>query len=142
MTRDFLKKYISFVKSRKAPEIAQDAIAHAAGLFGHLRQKAAHYDQRQVSVPVTVRTLESMIRLATAHAKLRLATHVEVEDLDIACKMLNMTIFNEADPDEQPDADAEMEEQDEEEEDPKDEDVVPLAKKAGRAARARRRGVA
>lgn len=103
-----------------------------------MRQKAANYDQKKVSVPVTVRTLESMIRLATAHAKLRLGTHVDVEDLDIACKLLNMTIFNEAEKEEQ-EADAEMEEQSAEEA-PKDDDVVPLAKKAGRAMRARRRG--
>jgi len=42
-----------------------------------------------------VRTLETLIRLATAHAKLRLATHVEVDDIDTALKLLNMTIFNE-----------------------------------------------
>jgi len=96
VTREFLKKYISFVRSRKAPEIAQDAIGYAAGMYGALRTKAAGYDQKRVSVPVTVRTLETMIRLATAHAKLRLATFVEIEDLDMACKLLNMTIFNES----------------------------------------------
>ena len=36
-----------------------------------------------------------MIRLATAHAKLRLASHVDVEDLDLALKFLYMTIFRE-----------------------------------------------
>ena len=95
VTRDFLKKYISFVRSRKSPEIAQDAVGHAAALYGLLRNKATTHDPKKVSCPVTVRTLETMIRLATAHAKLRLATHVEVGDIDLACKLLNMTIFNE-----------------------------------------------
>lgn len=34
-----------------------------------------------------------MIRLATAHAKLRLANTVEMSDLELAYKLLKMTIF-------------------------------------------------
>ena len=110
VTRDFLKKYISFVRSRKAPEIAQDSVGYAAGIYGALREKAAKADQKKVSVPVTVRTLETLIRLATAHAKLRLATHVETSDMDLAGKLLNMTIFNEPAEDEMEPIDEEMEE--------------------------------
>lgn len=95
VTRDFLKKYISFVKSRKAPEISQHAVSYAAGIYGALRNKAANYDQRKVSVPVTVRTLETLLRLATAHAKISLKKEVEASDLDMALGLLNMTIFRE-----------------------------------------------
>ena len=139
VTREFLKKYISFVKSRKAPELAQDAIGYASSMYGALRTKAAGYDQKRVSVPVTVRTLETMIRLATAHSKLRLGTHVEIEDINVACKLLNMTIFNEADPDEQPQADEEMDEENDKEK-KEEEEITPLARKAGRSQRNRRRG--
>lgn len=85
VTRDFLKKYISFAKAQKAPELHQDCIEYAAQYYGALRHKALNYDQNKVSVPVTVRTLETMIRLATAHAKLRLSKTVEASDIDIAC---------------------------------------------------------
>ena len=85
LTRDFLKKYISFAKAQKAPEIHQDCIEYAAQYYSALRTKALNYDQAKVSVPITVRTLETMIRLATAHAKLRLSKTVEGSDIDIAC---------------------------------------------------------
>lgn len=36
-----------------------------------------------------------MIRLATAHAKLRLSKMVEATDIDISCQLLNNSIFQE-----------------------------------------------
>ena len=73
VTREFLKRYISYVKSVKDPELNSDCIEYAANLYSAIRQKAAYADQNKIACPVTVRTLETMIRLATAHAKLRLA---------------------------------------------------------------------
>lgn len=89
MTREFLKKYISFAKSSKTPEIATDCIEYAAQFYAALRSKAHQYDPRHVAVPITVRTLETMIRLATAHAKLKLAKTVEPADIDIAAALLH-----------------------------------------------------
>jgi DNA replication licensing factor MCM3 len=84
LTRDFLKKYISFAKAQKAPEIQQNCVEWAAQYYSALRTKALNFDQSKVSVPITVRTLETMIRLATAHAKLRLSKTVESTDIEIA----------------------------------------------------------
>ena len=95
VTREFLKKYISFAKAQKPPELNQGCIEYAAMFYTALRTKALNYDQNKVSVPITVRTLETMIRLSTAHAKLRLSKHVEETDIDIACQLLNNSIFQE-----------------------------------------------
>jgi DNA replication licensing factor MCM3 len=73
VTREFLKRYISYTKSLKDPELNADCTEYAAQLYSAIRQKAAYADQNDIACPVTVRTLETMIRLATAHAKLRLA---------------------------------------------------------------------
>jgi hypothetical protein len=44
VTRDFLKKFLCFVKSQKAPELDGDCIDYAAQLYSVIRQKAAYYD--------------------------------------------------------------------------------------------------
>jgi DNA replication licensing factor MCM3 len=93
VTREFLKKFISFAKAQKAPELAQDCVEYAAQFYSALRTKAQNYDPAKVSVPITVRTLETMIRLATAHAKLRLSKSVEPSDIDVAVSLLNTSIF-------------------------------------------------
>lgn len=77
-----------------------------------IRQRAAKADQDKVATPVTVRTLETIIRLATAHAKLRQSRSVVVEDIDEALKMVTESIFGEKKTEEvqdDPSADAEME---------------------------------
>jgi len=112
-------------------------VGYAAGLYGALRLKAARADQRKVSCPVTVRTLETMIRLATAHAKLRLASHVEVSDLDLALKLLMMTIFREDEEAEVAQADQVMAEENEEQ--AGNDEVIPLKQKSSRAQRRERR---
>ena len=67
----------------------------AAGIYGELRKKVTEYDEAKVAVPVTVRTFETLIRLATAHAKMRLSKTIDQEDIFIASQLLNETIFRE-----------------------------------------------
>lgn len=43
--------------------------------------------------PVTVRTLETLIRLATAHARARLSPKIEADDAECARELVNYAIF-------------------------------------------------
>jgi len=45
LTRDFLKKYISFAKAQKAPELQQECIEYAAQYYAALREKGKSSDQ-------------------------------------------------------------------------------------------------
>lgn len=73
--------------------MSTDACHLATGLYAAMRKTATEIDQNKLAVPVTVRTLETLIRLSTAHAKLRLSNSVERKDVEIAFKLLNMTVF-------------------------------------------------
>lgn len=56
-------------------ELTDEAIKYLVAEYAELRQKS---DNR--TLPITARLLETMIRLSTAHAKLRLSAKVELSD--------------------------------------------------------------
>ena len=68
-----------------------------------MRQKAQDVQYaNQKKLPVTVRSLETLIRLATAHSKLRINNEgmVTTDDLQVALKLMNFAIFDEDDDEE------------------------------------------
>ena len=90
----FIKKYIQYAKSRIKPVLtkgAADIIVHA---YSALRNDDMEGNQRKTS-PMTARTLETLIRLATAHAKSRLSSRVEEKDAKAAESILRFALFKE-----------------------------------------------
>lgn len=79
---DPLKQYISLAKSLK-PELTEAALKMIQDNFITLRKN----DTR--ATPVTPRSLESMLRLSTAHAKARLSTVVEELDVEATFELFN-----------------------------------------------------
>jgi DNA replication licensing factor MCM3 len=76
---EFLRKYISYAKSIPAPRLTEKAIDAIAEVYTLLRQQAENSQGNTMNV--TPRTLEAIIRLATAHAKLFLKSNVEPVDV-------------------------------------------------------------
>jgi DNA replication licensing factor MCM3 len=74
----FIKKYIQYAKSRIKPVLTKGAADHIVATYSALRNDELEGNQRKTS-PMTARTLETLIRLATAHAKARLSNRVESE---------------------------------------------------------------
>ena len=50
-------------------------------------------DATNKTIPITVRALETMIRLSTAHAKLKLRTEVSQEDVDVAFDLMQYALY-------------------------------------------------
>jgi DNA replication licensing factor MCM3 len=90
----FMKKYIQYAKTRVKPVLTQDASDRIAEIYVGLRNDEMEGNQRRTS-PLTVRTLETIIRLATAHAKARLSNRVEDQDAAAAESILRFALFKE-----------------------------------------------
>ena len=102
LTRGFLRKYIYYAKSTINPELTQQANDYISNMWVKLRDKSLNpdWDGKDKAVPITVRTLETLIRLATAHAKLRLSKKIEKVDAHAASQLLMYSLFNETEEDE------------------------------------------
>ncbi|KAL2153359.1 hypothetical protein VTH82DRAFT_4514 [Thermothelomyces myriococcoides] len=90
----FMKKYIQYAKTRIKPVLTQEAADRIADIYVGLRNDDMESNQRKTS-PMTVRTLETLIRLATAHAKARLSNRVEEQDAAAAESILRFALFKE-----------------------------------------------
>ena len=90
----FMKKYIQYAKTRIRPVLTQEASDRIADIYVGLRNDEVEGNQRRTS-PMTVRTLETIIRLATAHARSRLSNRVEERDAAAAQSILRFALFKE-----------------------------------------------
>ncbi|KAF2861674.1 DNA replication licensing factor mcm3 [Piedraia hortae CBS 480.64] len=90
----FVKKYIQYAKSRVKPVLTKGAADHIVAAYAALRNDDLEGNQRRTS-PITARTLETLIRLASAHAKARLSSRVETRDAETAEGILRFALFKE-----------------------------------------------
>ncbi|GAB5587599.1 MCM DNA helicase complex subunit [Umbelopsis nana] len=88
----FLKKYIYYAKNRIKPTLSKRASEYIVNEYTSLRNDKED-DHRKKTTPVTARTLETLIRLATAHAKARLSQKVEEKDAKAAADILRFAMF-------------------------------------------------
>ncbi|EEP81678.1 DNA replication licensing factor mcm3 [Uncinocarpus reesii 1704] len=90
----FVKKYIQYAKSRIKPVLTKGAADHIVTTYSALRNDELTGNQRKTS-PMTARTLETLIRLSTAHAKSRLSNRVDEKDAKVAESILRFALFKE-----------------------------------------------
>ncbi|KAF2666844.1 DNA replication licensing factor mcm3 [Microthyrium microscopicum] len=90
----FIKKYIQYSKQRIKPVLTKGAADHIVNVYSALRNDELEGNQRRTS-PLTARTLETLIRLSTAHAKARLSNRVDQKDAEQAEKILRYALFKE-----------------------------------------------
>ncbi|MCQ2819747.1 MAG: ATP-binding protein [archaeon] len=98
LTREFLRKYLYYAKKKGEPQLDDNAVKKISEYWTNLRERSeADGGMADTKiVPVTVRTLETLIRLATAHAKLRLSSKVEEVDCKAALDLLVNSLYNES----------------------------------------------
>ncbi|XP_043271583.1 DNA replication licensing factor Mcm2 [Venturia canescens] len=81
--QDLLKKYIVYAKQNIHPKLTNVDQDKVAKLYSQLRQESLATG----SLPITVRHIESIIRMAEASAKMHLRDHVREDDVNLAIRM-------------------------------------------------------
>ena len=91
LQHDFLRKYLHFAKNRMKPVLTEEAREYIASRYAEMRSR-----QDERTLPVTARSLETIIRLASAHAKARLSQVVEADpDCSSAMDILAFALYHE-----------------------------------------------
>ena len=90
LTKEFLRKYLHYAKSTVKPVLSDTAMEAISTAYSGMRGK-----QTPKNVPVTARSLETIIRLSSAHAKARLSQNVEDQDVEVAVELMNFVLFHE-----------------------------------------------
>lgn len=88
----FMRKYIHLAKCLK-PKLTQDASDVIANEYSRLRSQDFEDSHMARTQPVTARTLETLIRLATAHAKARMAKTITTTDAKAAIELVQFAYF-------------------------------------------------
>ncbi len=82
--QDLLKKYILYARERVRPKLHNMDQDKVAKMYSDLRKES----MATGSVPITVRHIESMIRIAEAHAKMHLREFVHEDDVNMAIRVM------------------------------------------------------
>lgn len=92
----FVKKYLHYARTKIVPVLTKAAAEYISAAYAEFRQKKEQSDIVEAKTfPVTPRTLETLIRLATAHAKARLSLRVERKDAKVAQEMIQFCLYKE-----------------------------------------------
>ncbi|CAH1247849.1 MCM3 [Branchiostoma lanceolatum] len=118
VSMQFMRKYIHVAKALR-PALTREASDCIADEYSKLRSQENLASDVARTQPVTARSLETMIRLASAHAKARMSKTITREDAEAAIEMVQFAIFHKvlekAKKKRQREADSEDEEEEDEE---------------------------
>ncbi|MCD6084217.1 MAG: hypothetical protein J7J20_01600 [Desulfurococcales archaeon] len=84
---ELLRKYIAYARKYVKPRITKEAQRLIEEYYIELRKKSA--ENPEAPLAITTRQLEALIRLAEAHARMRLKNKVEAEDAAEAIRLMN-----------------------------------------------------
>ncbi|KAM6464164.1 DNA replication licensing factor MCM3 [Liasis olivaceus] len=92
VSMEFMRKYIHFAKMLK-PVLTEEAAALIAQEYSSLRSQDQISSDHARTSPITARTLETLIRLSTAHAKARMSKIIEKQDAKAAVELVQFAYF-------------------------------------------------
>lgn len=79
-----MRKYLLYAKTRIRPELSQLDVDKISKLYADLRKES----MQSGSIPITVRHIESIVRMSEAHARMHLRDYVRADDIDLAIRVM------------------------------------------------------
>ncbi|XP_075126635.1 maternal DNA replication licensing factor mcm3 isoform X2 [Leptodactylus fuscus] len=92
VSMQFIRKYIHVAKLIK-PVLTPEAADYISQEYAKIRSHDDMNNDRARTMPVTARALETMIRLATAHAKVRMSKTIDRQDAEMALELVQFAYF-------------------------------------------------
>ncbi|XP_073521396.1 DNA replication licensing factor MCM3 [Phyllobates terribilis] len=92
ISMEFMRKYIHVAKLFK-PVLTSEAANYIAEEYTRLRSQDQMSSDVARTSPVTARSLETLIRLSTAHAKVRMSKSVQLQDAEAAVELVQYAYF-------------------------------------------------
>ncbi|CAG0906884.1 unnamed protein product [Cyprideis torosa] len=95
----FLKKYIAFCRSRCGPRLSSTAAEKLKNRYVLMRsgtQEQERETHKRLSIPITVRQLEAIVRIAESLAKMRLEPFATDSHVDEALRLFQVSTLNAA----------------------------------------------
>lgn len=82
--QDLLKKFVIYGREKVRPKLHQMDQDKVAKMYSELRRES----MATGSIPITVRHIESMIRMAESHARMHLREYVHEDDVNMAIRVM------------------------------------------------------
>ncbi|KAL2306980.1 hypothetical protein Nmel_004929 [Mimus melanotis] len=92
VSMEFMRKYIHVAKMIK-PVLTEESASYIAEEYSRLRSQSQTNSDVARTSPITARTLETLIRLSTAHAKARMNKTVDLQDAEAALELVQFAYF-------------------------------------------------
>ncbi|EFA77281.1 MCM family protein [Heterostelium album PN500] len=89
ISQEMLRKYIMYAKRKCTPRISEIDREKLSQLYAEMRRESGNG-----GYPMTVRHVESMIRMSEAHAKMHLRASVTDEDVNMAIRIMLDSFIN------------------------------------------------
>ncbi|ODV89166.1 hypothetical protein CANCADRAFT_134438 [Tortispora caseinolytica NRRL Y-17796] len=89
---EFLTQYVAYARQYCHPVITAEAKDLLVKSYVDLRKLGEDPNSSEKRITATTRQLESMIRLSEAHARMRLSSEVEIEDVKEAVRLIRSAI--------------------------------------------------
>ena len=91
---DLLRKYISYSKQKYDPVLTDEAAEEMKNFYVGLRSQAYDDNSAVKAIPIGARQLEALVRLAEAHARIKLRREVKCEDAKAAIDLMKSYLMD------------------------------------------------